>query len=123
MVEGINSNLDVKYTLESLGIKEGSKEASIFKEIDLSDGIEDGFLNKEQYQEYSKRTFSKTQSFFKGLWRITKAIWNKYYGNAIKQKENAQISDETRQAYEAQGGQNSLVQSSAEGLKKLEKNN
>lgn len=43
MVKGVNSNLENQYSQESLGIKEGTKEASIFKEIDLSDGKEDGF--------------------------------------------------------------------------------
>ncbi len=44
MVKGVNSNIETQYTLEAMEIKEGSIEASIFKEIDLSDGKEDGFL-------------------------------------------------------------------------------
>ena len=34
-----------KYDMESLGIQENSKEASIFNKIDESDGVRDGELS------------------------------------------------------------------------------
>ena len=40
------------YTMESLGIKEGSKEASIFNKIDMSDGSNDNALTAEQYEMF-----------------------------------------------------------------------
>lgn len=55
MLDGVNSNKQVsetKYTLETLGIQQGSKEASIFNEIDMSDGKLDGELNSTQYLRY-----------------------------------------------------------------------
>ena len=43
-----------KYTIEDLGIKEGSHEASIFKEIDKEDGKEHGFLTAAQLEAYNR---------------------------------------------------------------------
>ena len=53
MINGVNSNTETQYTIQKLGIKEGSEEASIFKKIDLSDGKEDGFLTQQQYEQYN----------------------------------------------------------------------
>ena len=51
-VNGSGSFDNQKYTLESLNIKEGSVEASIFNQIDISDGKKEGYLNNEQYEMY-----------------------------------------------------------------------
>lgn len=59
-LDGINETQQAKnfaqYSMEALGIKENSKEASIFNRIDKSDGREDGFLNDEQYLQYLAET-------------------------------------------------------------------
>ena len=44
-----------KYTMEQLGIKDGTKEASIFNEIDRADGQKDGRLTKEQVEKLFDR--------------------------------------------------------------------
>lgn len=119
MVKGVNSNIETQYTLEAMEIKEGSIEASIFKEIDLSDGKEDGFLIEKQHNEYQKRTFSEVASFFLGLLSAQKALRDMCFG---KQKEKAQTSDEANQAYKMQSEQNSVVLCSSEGLKKIKNN-
>ena len=51
-VNGSGSFDNQKHTLESLNIKEGSVEASIFNQIDISDGKKEGYLNNEQYEMY-----------------------------------------------------------------------
>ena len=59
MIDGVNSNSKTQYTIQSLGIKEGSQEASIFKKIDLSDGKDDGYLTEQQYEQYNADIQSK----------------------------------------------------------------
>ena len=49
-----------KYTMESLGIKEGSEDASIFNKIDKSDGKEDGALSQFQFIIFLKTWIRKT---------------------------------------------------------------
>ena len=44
-----------KHTMESLNIKKGSYEASIFNEIDKSDSKEDGYLTDSQYFVYQTK--------------------------------------------------------------------
>lgn len=54
-LEGIGGSSSINennYTMESLGIKEGSVEASIFNKIDMSDGNKDNNLTAEQYEKF-----------------------------------------------------------------------
>ena len=54
-VGGIQPIKGNKYTMENLGIKEGSKEASIFNMIDESDGVKNGYLTENQYLFYQQK--------------------------------------------------------------------
>lgn len=56
-IEGVGGNNPVnkKHTMESLNIKKDSYEASIFNEIDESDGNVDGYLTDNQYFVYKTK--------------------------------------------------------------------
>ena len=56
-IDGIGGKQPInnKHTMESLNIKKGSNEASIFNEIDKLDGKEDGYLTDLQYFVYQTR--------------------------------------------------------------------
>ena len=56
-VDGVRGKQPInnKHTMESLNIKKGTYEASIFNEIDKSDGKEDGSLSDNQYFVYKTR--------------------------------------------------------------------
>ena len=74
MIYGLNSsdNNEHKYTLKNLNIKAGSKEASIFKQIDLEDGIDHGYLNQDQYKKFFNERTKLSQSNNKSLEDIQK---------------------------------------------------
>mgnify|MGYP004532014461 CR=1 FL=1 len=62
MLDGVNGNGPVegkRYTMQSLNIQSGTRAASIFNEIDMSDGVEDNSLTEEQVLEYSKAVLSE----------------------------------------------------------------
>ena len=56
-IDGIGGKQPINnsHTMESLNIKKGTYEASIFNEIDKSDGKEDGLLSDIQYFAYKTR--------------------------------------------------------------------
>ena len=56
-IDGIGGKQPInnKHTMESLNIKKGSNEASIYNEIDKLDGKEDGYLTDLQYFVYQTR--------------------------------------------------------------------
>ena len=56
-IDGIGGKQPInnKHTMESLNIKKGTFKASIFIEIDKSDGTEDGYLTDAQYFDYQRR--------------------------------------------------------------------
>ena len=66
---GNNEYKPQKYTMESLNIKKGTSEASIFNEIDKFDGKEDGYLTDLQYIDYQKRVSNEKniEEFMKPL--------------------------------------------------------
>ena len=56
-VDGVGGKQPINnsHTMESLNIKKGSNEVSIFNEIDKLDGKEDGYLTDLQYFVYKTR--------------------------------------------------------------------
>ena len=62
MLDGVNSNnpIDGKhYTMQSLNIKPESRAASIFNEIDMSDGTQDNSLTQEQVNKFKNEYLGK----------------------------------------------------------------
>lgn len=62
MLDGVNSNnpIDGKhYTMQSLNVKPESRAASIFNEIDMSDGTQDNSLTQEQVNKFKNEYLGK----------------------------------------------------------------
>ena len=70
-IDGIGGKQPInnKHTMESLNIKKGSNEASIFNEIDKLDGKEDGYLTDLEYFIYQTRVSNEKniEEFIKPL--------------------------------------------------------
>ncbi len=72
-VNSASNNPEHPHTMENLGIKEGSIEASIFNKIDMEDKKKDDALTEKQYEKYikiksildeSKGRLEKVKNFF-----------------------------------------------------------
>lgn len=62
MLNGVNGNGPVEgksYTMQSLNIQSGTRTASIFHEIDMSDGVEDNSLTQKQVREFKETSSGK----------------------------------------------------------------
>ena len=96
-LEGIGGGKPINdgkiFTMDSLGIKQGTNEASIFNKIDSSDGNVDGFLSETQYFEYMKEvSLTKTD-------RSDKAKLDEVEKKIEKQKEFLESCLDIKQKY------------------------